>query len=164
MKTAVGGSTTISPGCGRWAAGDASGRRLLEVCGSFYERLRRSVQLTFFRIELQHEKAPLVVSLHSPDALAWPDPRHDWMRAGPARLECVIRGDDQRVLAYLLIEDDRRVRYPEDARTTCERIAGDYRSELGELLSPAAATSRPFRSTAAVALRGGGAVADPTDS
>ncbi len=164
MKTSVARAPLIGPGSRRWPAGDTSGRRLLEACESLYERLRRSVGLTFFRIELQHATAPLVVSLHAPDALAWSDPRHEWMRSGPACLEFVLRGDDQRVLAYVRIEDGRRGHYPDNARVICERIASEYLSEFAGVLNPAAATPRPFLPGAAAPADCGGAAADRTEA
>jgi len=115
---------------------DARGARLVQVCESLCDRLRRDVGLTAFRIELRRTTTPLVIAMHSTEPVAY-DPRHAWMRPSPpARLEVEVREAD-RVLARVEIEDHERAEYSESARAASERIAGEYASQLSSLLSAA---------------------------
>lgn len=108
---------------------EAPGTRLLTTCESLCDRLRRSVGLTTFRIEVERPIRPLVVSLRAPDGMSSTDPRHEGTRPPAARLDLTVR-HDRRVLAHVRIEDEEHARYSEDARATCERIVAEYAPEL----------------------------------
>ncbi len=108
--------------------------RVITICESLCEDLRRRVGLTTFRIELQRPGVPLVVSLRAPDAVvARAALRDASMSPPPARLETALHHKARHV-ATLWIEDERRGQYPDTARATCERIAGEYAPELDVLL------------------------------
>lgn len=113
---------------------DTTPARVIALCESLCETLRRRVGLTTFCIELQRPGTPLVVSLRVPDAaVARAALRDASMSAPPARLETALH-HRTRLLATLWIEDERRGQYPDTARATCERIAGEYVRELDDLL------------------------------
>ena len=107
----------------------------MRTCESFCERLRGTVGLTNFRIELQGPGRPLVISLRA----SAPPAGDQWSRrliTPGARLDMALHHDG-RLIAYLRIEDQRRARYPDTAQQVCERLAKEYLPELALLRAPA---------------------------